>query len=88
MTVIVYTKPNCPGCTATKSVLTAMNIRFEMRPIDDVALALAAEKGYTAAPIVVSGKLSWSGFDPEKLNDLSKPPRLYSSGRPMLRLVG
>lgn len=51
--IIVYTKKRCPQCEAVKAQLAANNIRFEEKPIDDWALSMARENGWTSAPIVI-----------------------------------
>ncbi len=70
--VTVYSNPNCTACEQTKRFLTVKGIEFESKMIADSpeVFALIEEKGYSAAPVVVVGEESWSGFRLDKLNTL------------------
>jgi glutaredoxin-like protein NrdH len=70
--VTVYSNPNCTACEQTKRFLTVKGIVFESKMISESpeVFALIEEKGYTAAPVVVVGDDSWSGFRLEKLSTL------------------
>jgi glutaredoxin-like protein NrdH len=70
--VTVYSNPNCAACEQTKRFLTVKGIVFESKMISESpeVFALIEEKGYTAAPVVVVGDDSWSGFRLEKLSTL------------------
>ena len=72
MSVIVYSNPNCQACEQTKRFLTVKGIEFESKMISDSpeVVPLIEEKGYRAAPVVVAGEDSWSGFRLDKLNTL------------------
>lgn len=71
MAIIVYTRPNCSPCIATKRALQRRGLAFTERSADDPeARALAAEHGYTAAPIVRAGGRSWSGFRPDRIDGI------------------
>lgn len=72
MSVIVYSNPNCVQCEQTKKYLTLKGVEFESKMISDSPeiFPLIEEKGYKAAPVVVAGDKSWSGFKLDKLNDL------------------
>lgn len=72
MSVIVYSNPNCTACEQTKRFLTVKGIEFEAKMIQDSpeVFAIIEEKGYSAAPVVVAGDESWSGFRLDKLNAL------------------
>lgn len=72
MSVVVYSNPNCVQCEQTKRFLTLKGVEFESRMIADSpeVLPLIAEKGYRAAPVVVAGDVSWSGFRLDMLNSL------------------
>ena len=74
MSVIVYSNPNCVQCEQTKRFLTLKGIEFEEKMIADSPeiMPLIQEKGYKAAPVVVAGDDSWSGFKLDKLNSLVK----------------
>jgi glutaredoxin-like protein NrdH len=72
MSVIVYSNPNFQACEQTKRFLTVKGIEFEAKMIQDSpeVFALIEERGYSAAPVVVVGDDSWSGFRLDKLNTL------------------
>jgi glutaredoxin-like protein NrdH len=54
MNVIVYTKPSCVQCDATKRSLDKLNV----------------DKGFKSMPVVNAGDQWWSGFNPDKINGL------------------
>jgi glutaredoxin-like protein NrdH len=66
----VYTLPSCVQCDATKRFLTKKGIEYKIvdLSIDSDAYEYIKGLGFTAAPIVVSGNDSWSGFNPDKLS--------------------
>jgi glutaredoxin-like protein NrdH len=70
--VIVYSNPNCTACEQTKRFLTVKGVAFEAKMIQDSpeVFSLIEEKGYSAAPVVVAGEDSWSGFRLDKLSTL------------------
>lgn len=72
MSVIVYSNPNCVQCEQTKKYLTLKGVEFESKMIQDSPeiMPLIEEKGYKAAPVVVAGDNSWSGFRLDKLSSL------------------
>jgi glutaredoxin-like protein NrdH len=70
--VTVYTTQNCPACTATKSWLERRGIPYRLEWLKESmeAMELAQANGFTAAPIVVAGPLSWSGFRPDLIDKI------------------
>lgn len=72
MSVIVYSNPNCVQCEQTKRFLTVKGIKFESKMITSSpeVLPIIEANGYTSAPVVVAGDVSWSGFRLDKLNAL------------------
>ncbi len=70
--VTVYSNPNCVQCEQTKRWLSINSIPFESKMISDSpeVYELIEAKGYKSAPVVVSGKDSWSGFKLDKLATL------------------
>ncbi|WP_288833700.1 glutaredoxin family protein [uncultured Corynebacterium sp.] len=71
--ITVYTKKPCPQCEAVKAQLTANNIEFNEVPIDDWALSVAREHGWTSAPIVIDDthpELSFGGNNQQTLTAL------------------
>jgi len=73
MTVTVYTKPSCVQCTATYRALNAKGIEFEIFDvsIDDKALQAVKDLGYLQAPVVMVDGEHWSGFRPDKIDELA-----------------
>lgn len=72
-TVTVYTTPTCPQCTATKKKLTKLGVAFAAVDVsqDDQARDYVHSLGYVAAPVVVAGDDHWSGFRPNRLEELA-----------------
>lgn len=73
MTVTVYTKPACQACNATYRALDKKGIPYESFDISQDAEALERLKalGFQQAPVVVAGDDSWSGFRPDKIDELT-----------------
>lgn len=73
--VTVYTRPNCPQCTATKKHLDKLGVEHTVVDVsqDPDAHAYVTGLGYSAAPVVVigDGEEHWSGFRPDRLKALS-----------------
>lgn len=71
--VLVYGKPKCGGCTATKKILDVNGIPYEYRDItvDHDAAVEVANLGYTSLPVVVAGEDHWSGYRPDRIKALA-----------------
>lgn len=72
--ITVYSKPNCPQCTATYRKLKSLDLPHESVDVteDADALAFIRALGYQQAPVVVVRegaqiKEHWSGFRPDLL---------------------
>lgn len=74
--VTVYTKNNCPACTATKSFLETISVDFlELNIEEDMSyLEDVVRHGYQQVPVVIvgDGVNKWSGHQPSKLMTLKK----------------
>lgn len=71
--VIVYTKPNCQPCRATKRKLKDRGVPYAEESLTDEGnLAAAKALGHLEAPVVVVGTESWSGFRPDLIDELVK----------------
>jgi glutaredoxin-like protein NrdH len=72
MTITVYTKPSCVQCTATYRALDNKGIPFEILDlsVDETALDQVKALGYLQAPVVVTDDDHWSGFRPDKIDEL------------------
>lgn len=70
----VYTKPNCVQCNMTKRHMDKIGVEYTTVDIteDPAALDKLIEMGYKAAPVVMTADgQSWSGFNPDKINELA-----------------
>jgi len=74
MAVTVYTKPSCVQCNATYRALDSRGIEYEVLDVteDETALATVKELGYLQAPVVVADGEHWSGFRPDKIDELAQ----------------
>jgi glutaredoxin-like protein NrdH len=70
---VVYTKPSCVQCDMTKRYMDKIGVEYTTVDItqDQEALDLILSMGFQAAPVVISGNMSWAGFQPEKINLLA-----------------
>ena len=84
MSITVYTKPSCVQCNATYRALDAKGIEYQItflektgvRQITDLsedasALEQVKALGYMQAPVVVTDDGHWSGFRPDKIDELA-----------------
>jgi len=71
--VKVYTKSNCPQCTATKRALNRYSIEYTEIDMENDLEALSYVKGlgFQAAPVVITADDSWSGYKPENIKALA-----------------
>lgn len=74
MTVTVYTKPACVQCNATYRALDKKGIAYQSVDIsqDPAALERVRSLGYMQAPVVITDKDHWSGFRPDKINEIGQ----------------
>lgn len=69
----VYTKPNCVQCNMTKRHMDKIGVKYTTVDImeDPDALNKLVEMGYKSAPVVMTEDgQTWSGFQPDKINEL------------------
>jgi glutaredoxin-like protein NrdH len=73
MAITVYTKPSCVQCTATYRALDNKGIEYEVLDlsVDENALEAVKALGYLQAPVVITDEDHWSGFRPDKINELA-----------------
>ncbi|PQZ93636.1 NrdH-redoxin [Arthrobacter sp. MYb227] len=73
MTVTVYTKPACVQCNATYRALDKKGIVYKSVDIskDPEALERVLAMGYQQAPVVITDADHWSGFRPDKIDELA-----------------
>jgi len=58
--VTVYTKPDCPGCTLTKSILTKAGVQFESVDLtenEDARTYVTQVLGVQKVPVIVADVL-------------------------------
>ncbi len=73
MAITGYTKPSCVQCTATYRALDSKDIAYEVHDLsqDPEALEQVKALGYLQAPVVVTDEDHWSGFRPDKIDELA-----------------
>lgn len=73
MTVTVYTKPACVQCNATYRALDKKGVVYQSVDISQDADALERVRalGHMQAPVVVTDADHWSGFRPDKIEELA-----------------
>ncbi|MGO1791065.1 MAG: glutaredoxin-like protein NrdH [Micrococcaceae bacterium] len=73
-TVTVYSKPTCVQCNATYRALEKKGIAYETVDLSQDAAALERIRalGYMQAPVVITDEDHWSGFRPDKIEELAK----------------
>ena len=73
MSITVYTKPACVQCTATYRALDSKGIEYEVLDLsqDPAALEQVKALGYLQAPVVITDEDHWSGFRPDKIDELA-----------------
>lgn len=66
----VYTKPACVQCDMTKRYMDKNGIAYTTVDItkDSEAFDMIVGMGFASAPVVISDKGSWAGFQPEKID--------------------
>ena len=73
--ITIYTNPNCIQCEMTKKKFAERGIEYQTVELSSVPHLVEDFKaaGYLAAPIVVTGAGTWSGFKPELIAQVSHP---------------
>ena len=69
----VYTLPDCIQCTMTKRALDNAGLTYTVIDLtrDEQAAELVKQLGYTSAPVVIVGAISWSGFRPDMIKTVA-----------------
>lgn len=69
----VYTKPACVQCDMTKRYMDRIGVEYTTVDItqDQDALDMILGMGFQSAPVVISEAGNWSGFQPDKINQLA-----------------
>lgn len=73
MAITVYSKPSCVQCTATYRALDSKGIEYEIFDVsvDEKAREAVLKLGYMQAPVVIADGEHWSGFRPDKIDELA-----------------
>lgn len=73
MAVTVYSKPSCVQCSASYRALDSKGIDYQVVDMSQDAGALERVKalGYLQAPVVITDEDHWSGFRPDKIDELA-----------------
>ena len=71
---LVYSKPGCVQCTATLRALDNAGIPYRVVDLtgDPVALEHVKGFGFAQAPVVEGSGEPWSGFRPDRIDELVK----------------
>ena len=71
-TITIYSKNNCIQCKITKKLLDNEGANYQEINIDERPEMVEYVKnlGFTAAPVIKSGDIIFSGFQPAKLKAL------------------
>lgn len=75
MSVTVYGKPGCRPCKSTVAKLDEFGIEFEYVDISQApeALDTIQSLGHMQAPVVVTDRGHWSGYNPDRIEALQEP---------------
>ena len=82
MKIVLYTKPGCGPCAATKHAMESRGIPFEAIDVmdDDAALNAIKGLGYLTVPVVLvqDGHAAehWGGFQLDRIADLAGKLRM------------
>ena len=71
---LLFTKKSCVQCVATHRALDAKGIEYDVVDLSEDAAALEQVKslGYLQAPVVITDEDHWSGFRPDKIDELAQ----------------
>lgn len=74
MAITVFSKPACVQCDATYRALKKHGLEYTVVDISVDAEALESVKalGYQQAPVVFADGDHWSGFRPDKIEELAQ----------------
>lgn len=72
--VVVWSKPDCRQCTATKRALHKHGISFIERDLTEHTEQATRfrDAGYATAPIVVTSRGTWAGYQPDLIKKLKE----------------
>lgn len=72
MSVIVYSKPNCPNCELSKRDMDILGIEYQVIDIsqDIGSLERLKSQGFRSVPVIQTENDVWSGYNQEKIKGL------------------
>ena len=72
VSVIVWGKPSCVQCVATKRKLDQYGIPYIERDLTEheEQAQKFRDAGYATAPVVVTSRGTWAGFNPTRIKEL------------------
>ena len=72
MSITVYSKPACVQCTATYRALDKAGVEYTVVDISEdlEARDYVMSLGHMQAPVVVTHSENWSGFRPDRINEM------------------
>ena len=72
--LLLLSKSGCVQCTATSKAMDAKGINYQVIDLGEDAEALVEAKalGYMQAPVVITDEDHWSGFRPDKIDELAQ----------------
>lgn len=82
MKIVLYTKPGCGPCAATKHAMESRGIAHEVIDVmdDDAALDAIKGLGYLTVPVVLvhdgDAAEHWGGFQLDRIADLAGKLRM------------
>ena len=70
--ITLFSKNNCMQCKMTKKFLDKEGAQYEEINIDDYPENIDYVKGlgFSAAPVIEAGNVSFAGFQPTKLKEI------------------
>ena len=74
----VFTQPNCQQCRLTEQFLNQHHIQYLSVDITKHSQYRSSllNQGFHTTPIVMTDNAKWTGFRPDRLNNLVKTQRL------------
>lgn len=74
MEVKIWTKSNCVQCEMTKKQFVKLGVKYTEHNLEENLDQLDEfkDQGLLAAPIIESEVGTWSGFQPNRISDLSQ----------------
>lgn len=72
--VTLFSKPNCPQCSQTKTMLANASIGYNEVDLtrDPAAMRMVMGMGYRSAPVVLTEEgRHWAGYQPSELRRLA-----------------